>query len=349
MAAALSQHSDNVLVELFGQVTSLGVVYNEAQMIGTRFAALACAITAHSIWIHWRRNACPQVRSCIIRILLLVPVYAIDAALGLQRTRNEVPRQLLRQAYEAYVLLCFLRLMLLCLGDGAHGGWCSFSPFAKKGCRGAVDIAKLGVWQYVMVCGVLNTSVALLAWAAGAYHDGLFVVGDAYPYCSAVQFVSQSWALWAMVNLLHCTQRDLAPARPVLKFMCIKLLIFFTWMQTVAILMLENVSSLGRLSLWIETEHRSTVSHWWDPLGVFDATRLERHRTDAWLQPKVRSEVGTGLGNFVLCLEMVAFAVLHCCAYRVSEWDASDPGCSGLRLLAARRSQLEAPLLGRVC
>lgn len=351
-----SDTPDNVLVDYFGQVASLGAVYNEAQMMGTRLAALACFVTARSVYVHWRWNAYPQIRSSIVRILLLVPVYAVDASLGLQYTRLAVPRQMLRQAYEAYALLSFMRLMFVTLGDWATP-WrgdsrdARYKLMATSGQAGRVGrqfvhFARVGVWQYVILCGIVNTIAALLAWSYGAYHDGRFQASDAYGYCATLQFFSQSWAIWSMVQLLHHTRRELAPVRPVLKFMCIKMIIFFTWLQTVAIYWLENVSSLGRISLWIETEHRRSVSHWWDPFGWLDITYVEKRSVDAWQERAVRSRVGSGLGNLVLCLEMAAFAVLHCYAYPVSEWDPVK-GRAGQHMVTLSCAGVEEPLLGQ--
>jgi len=195
---------------------------------------------------------------------------------------------------------------------------------------------ELGVLQYVVLCGGVNTIIALSAWCSGFYHAGHLELSDAYPYCSALQFVSQTWALWSMVQLLHCTQHYLADLQPVRKFMCVKLLIFFSWLQSVGMLVLENVSSLHGVRLWLDTKRECNVSHWWDPIGLFTYTRVELHRTDAWQGCATRSFVCSGIGSFVLCLEILAFAVLVCRAYPCSEWDPNHRDCVGHRLLAER-------------
>jgi len=255
-------------------------------------------------------------------VLLLVPVYALDAALGLQRRALQVPRQLARQAYESFVLLSFMRFIFVCLGLE--------SDYA------ALRWVRLGIYQYIVVVGFFYTLGAMMAWRIGLYHEGVFDGRDTYPYFMALQCASQSWALWSIVKLVHCTRRELRPIKPVVKFMSIKLLIFFTWLQTVGILFLESVSSLGRVSLWIETEQSHTVTHWWDPFHWYDVRYTETHQINAWRQQRVRDQVGSGLGNFILCAEMVAFAILHCVAYPASEWDPSSARYAGRRLFGAR-------------
>jgi len=337
------EHGDwsKVLIGLCGQITSLGTVYNKAQMIGMRCAAVACLISAGTIWSHLRKNAYPQVRFRIICILFLVPVYTVDAAMGLQFSRYDVPRQLLRQAYEAYVLLCFSQLILLCLEDASVSQMSCIH--AENEYNKAVLAACWGIWQYAIICGIVLTTTVLLCWQWGIYHDGRFEMNDTYPYFAFVQFCSQSWALWSMVKLVRLVRWRLARIRPILKFMVIKLIIFFTWVQTVAILLLENVSSLGQISLWIEEESQTTISHWWDPLGVFDSTDVETHRVNVWKETRVRDDIGTGLGNFVLCVEMVAFSIAHCYAYRSCEWDPSHKECALSRL---QTNDIIDPLIG---
>jgi len=393
---ATTPSPDNILVSAFGAVTSLGQVYNDAQLIGTRCAVLAVLVSLRNIYKIARNNPYPHVRRCLISVLLLVPIYAIDACCGLQHMRFAVPRQLLREAYEAYALLAFMQFILNCLGgpdgaavrledEGCHSIYTS-SRFSKIGGAlsaktkvfitkcGSLDVkvfeiynrvtgtgsprpctagtrfirnVQFGVWQYAVVCGLLGTTLALVAWTAGVYHDGCFETNDAYLYCTALQFASQSWALWSMVQLLHRSKKSLQPVRPILKFMCIKLLIFFTWSQSVAILVLENISSLDSVSLWIETSQSRTVTHWWYPFGWFDSSRREVLLEDAWQQDSVRRYVGTGLGSFVLCLEMLCFAVLHSFAFPSSEWDPRSNACAGCRLLGEFHSHVaqREPLL----
>jgi len=402
-----------IVVDAFGVEVSLGKVYSMAQFIGVRSAALACAIAARSIFLHARRNGHPQIRRCIVCILLLVPVYAADTCCGLHRIRLGTPRVLLREAYDACALVSFMWLIMTCIGgrtalarrldarpcqqktrrrwrpthmgkimnvfqmprqirivmcwkihpvyivlrEASKARQAFFSSDDSSGLSldgsmtGTPDIddemrlcgnaqfvrrMELGVLQYVVLCGGVNTIIALLAWSSGFYHAGRFDMSDAYPYCSALQFVSQSWALWSMVQLLHCTQRYLAELQPVRKFMCVKMLILFSWLQSVGMLVLENLSSLHGVRLWLDTKRECIVSRWWDPIGLFTHTRVELHRTDAWQGCATRSFVCSGIESFVLCLEILAFAVLVYRAYPCSEWDPSDRDCIGHRLLAGR-------------
>ncbi|CAE8644022.1 unnamed protein product [Polarella glacialis] len=344
-----------IAVSLFGRVASLGQVYNEAQMVGARCAALACVLSAYSVTQHLRRNAHPRIRRAIVGIILLVPVYSLDACVGLYKSSFNVPSRVVREAYEAFALLAFMHLVHLCTGKPPIGlnlvlrrNSCLWhDPAETPEDARRTRLVTSGICQYALLCGVLTPAVALISWCSGRYHEGRFSYNDAYPYCAALQLVSQSIALWCMVQLLVQTREQLVPVRPMVKFMCIKLLIFATWVQSIMILILENLSSLGRISLWIETEQHQTVKHWWDPTGLFDTTQIVTHRTDAWHREDVRGYVGSGLGSFLLCVEMVAFAILQRYAYPSSEWDPKEPNYAASYLVLSPSAAVHQPLLAR--
>merc|ERR1719410_3120140 len=101
-------------------------------------------------------------------------------------------------------------------------------------------------------------------------------------------------------------------------------------------LVLENKTSLYGVRLWLDTKRECNVSHWWDLFGFFTHTHVEHHRTDAWQGCATRSFVCSSISSFVLCLEILAFAVLVCRAYPCSEWDPGVRDCIGHRLIAGR-------------
>ena len=54
------------------------------------------------------------------------------------------------------------------------------------------------------------------------YGDGEFRPDRAYPYVAFANTVSQSWALYCLVLLYHACHAELAPMRPLAKFVVIK-------------------------------------------------------------------------------------------------------------------------------
>ena len=71
----------------------------------------------------------------------------------------------------------------------------------------------------------------------------------------------------------------LQPIRPLHKFVCVKAVVFFTWWQSLAITMLTEAGVL---------------------------TETVTYSSD---------EVGTSVQNFLICLEMFFFALLHRAAF----------------------------------
>lgn len=64
----------------------------------------------------------PQLRTYTIRVLLMVPIYAIEALLGLVMHDFSEIFEVLRQCYEAFTLFSFIQLMLSYLAKRPYGG-----------------------------------------------------------------------------------------------------------------------------------------------------------------------------------------------------------------------------------
>ena len=73
---------------------------------------LACLFSFHQIYKHLRHYTRPDLQKHIVRILLMVPIYAIDSFLSLLFHQYSLYFDLLRDAYEAYVVYTFFRLLL---------------------------------------------------------------------------------------------------------------------------------------------------------------------------------------------------------------------------------------------
>jgi len=73
---------------------------------------LATLISLHLIFKHLRSYTQPKLQRHIVRILLMVPIYAIDSWLSLQYKEFSLYFDLARDAYEAYVLYQFFSLLI---------------------------------------------------------------------------------------------------------------------------------------------------------------------------------------------------------------------------------------------
>lgn len=65
---------------------------------------------------------------------------------------------------------------------------------------------------------------------AGVYGEGEFRGDVAFPYMIAVNNFSQFIAMYCLVLFYKANKEELAPMRPIGKFLCIKAVVFFSFL-----------------------------------------------------------------------------------------------------------------------
>lgn len=65
---------------------------------------------------------------------------------------------------------------------------------------------------------------------SGVYGDGEFHGNVAYPYLVAVNNVSQFVAMYCLVMFYKANKAELGPMKPLPKFLCIKAVVFFSFL-----------------------------------------------------------------------------------------------------------------------
>jgi hypothetical protein len=87
-----------------------------AWIVAGCFALLSACLTSWQVFQHARFNAHVGSRRYVIRILLMVPIYAAGSWLGLRFAGIALYFDLLRECYEAFVIYSFYQLLLSTLG-----------------------------------------------------------------------------------------------------------------------------------------------------------------------------------------------------------------------------------------
>jgi hypothetical protein len=181
-----------------------------AEIISGAFVLAATLIAMASIKLHYKHSRQPQIRNFTIRILLMIPVYSIEAWLAIVFTKFSVMFKVLREGYEAFVILSFMQLMLTYLGGpmalaremSSKGRvtphlppLCCMRPWG--GAR-FVRLTLLGTLQYVPA-SVFVMALSISTWFFGVYEEGLISWKNAWVYCVFITNCSQMWALYCLV------------------------------------------------------------------------------------------------------------------------------------------------------
>jgi hypothetical protein len=170
-------------------------------------AILATFISTWSILNHLDHNKNIPLRNSTIRILLMVPVYAIVSYAGLVWRRQSPIFEVVRDCYEAWAIFSFMSLLLNFLDgplvlaqelrgrkDHAHLPPFCCLPTWTMGPQ-FVHHCVLGVFQYSIAMPVM-TIIAFIGWLFDDYCPGQMFNGQCiYMYMIVIHNVSQIVAM----------------------------------------------------------------------------------------------------------------------------------------------------------
>jgi hypothetical protein len=278
-----------------------------AWFIAGVFALLSIPITFYEVILHLENYRAPKLQRHVIRILAMVPVYAIDCWFALRYKHITIYLDTVRECYEAYVVwnfytYCMVYLQEFCVPGLEHALarkprqyhlWpvSLILPPPRVG-EPFLRFCRHGIIQFVLL-RPFCASIAFLTEAKGVYGDGQIVNPYvSYPYLAFVNNVSAAWAMYCLILLYRATKEELAPISPFYKFFSVKAIIFFSFWQSVfiAVLVKSGIISVG----WIDPT-------WSD----YDA-----------------ADCANAIQEFLICVEMFFFAILHLYAFPADEYKA---------------------------
>lgn len=284
--------------------------HSVAEIIAGCFALMAILLSFCQIRSHGQLNT-SRGRGHVIRIIGMVPVYCIEAWVGLVYPGASMYLDAFRDMYEAVVLYSFYKLCVDVLLDGSANLKHIFRnmtpvnhniPFCCLPTWHGTTFyrqTKLGILQWVPVKVVTALISFILNWA-GVYDEGRFGWDNGYTYICIITNISQTWALYCLVMFYLGTKKHLKAFKPIPKFLCIKFVVFFTFWQSVL------------LSLLIK-------------LGVIqDDIHFSAKNFSAALQ------------DFAICIEMFIVSFAHLYAFSVEEFkDFGETGVQGQNMLSS--------------
>ncbi|KAK0546200.1 hypothetical protein OC845_004720 [Tilletia horrida] len=226
--------------------------------------AAGCSIFAtllsfYSIYAQLRAYYKPTLQRYTVRILVMVPIYAIASATSLFSLNSAFVVDVLRDLYEAVTLLSLFNLMIAYLGGErsilvlAHGRKPVPHPWPVRLFYPPLDVSnphtflaiKRGVLQYVQIKPVL--AIATIATKlTGTYHEGKL----GFNYYTLEQIIynfSVFLSLYCLAMFWSCLSPDLAAFRVTPKFICIKGIIFFSFWQGLAVSIVVALGWITRI------------------------------------------------------------------------------------------------------
>jgi len=230
----------------------------------------------------------------IIYIILMVPLFAIDSLVGLLEFDAaewvEMLLDAIKECYEAWVIRSFLLLMYSYLeissttvpksleGRHIHHTF-PFNYFMKDMHldKKAINTLKLWTDQFIWIRPVLSV-ISLLAQVTGHYDQIYMIV-------SIILNISVTMAVYSLILFYHAFAQELAPHRPLAKFLNIKGVVFFSFWQGVIIQVLVALKVIHE-------------NHWYTV-----------------------EEIEISIQNFLVCIEMgLLFSFGHLYAFNADDY-----------------------------
>ncbi|EAN98367.1 hypothetical protein C3747_44g156 [Trypanosoma cruzi] len=260
--------------------------------------AIACIISFADLRDHLARFDYPQLQVLVLRIIAMIPIYGLFSLLSLVLLDMRFFLETIRDTYESFVLYMFFILLLkYCGGEGQllrslkakrYKGVHLF-PFCWLPTYPLDTAFYLRCKRWVLQCALIKplcSFLAMLLNPLGVYVVGKFTLNNAYTYLSIIMNFSLTVSLYYLVLFEVELEKELHYAKPFLKFLCIKTIIFFSFWQSVMVNMLLKV----QLLYTGETEHE-------------------------------RENVSAAIEDLLMCFETLPVALLHRAAFGRSKLD----------------------------
>ncbi|KAF7295641.1 hypothetical protein MIND_01104300 [Mycena indigotica] len=266
--------------------------------ICTLVAVIASGMSIH---FHLRNYRKPALQRMVIRIMIMVPLYAISSLISLFSLDAAFFIDAIRDIYEAFVIYCFFVLLLSYLGGERsllimlHGRPPKDPVFPVSLFKREIDVSdpymflflKRGILQYVQVKPILAIATLILK-ALGKYNEGTLRSDSGYLYISIVYNISICLSLYCLAVFWMCVNDDLKPFRPVPKFLCVKGILFFSFWQALFISILVSAGAISHLGPYTRDEDKDTIA--------------------------------LALTDLLICIEMPMFAIAHAYAFSYTDF-----------------------------
>ncbi|KAL0956001.1 hypothetical protein HGRIS_002177 [Hohenbuehelia grisea] len=255
--------------------------------------------------LQWYTNKREQ--RYIVRLLFMVPIYAVISLASYLFWNHSTPLILIRDAYESTVLTSFFYLLLVYVSPDPDE---QKAVFLKVGLSRAADreavatgekpkkwvfplgfmkwkpadglyflqLQKWGVLQYC-VLRPLTTLAAVVMDDAGLYCESSWGLGWGHVYIVIIVSISVTIAMYCLIQLYVPVADRLKPQKPLLKLFAVKAVVFLTFWQATGL----------------------------SVLTMFGVVKDTKYMT--------AEDINIGIGALLETFEMMLFAFLHIKAF----------------------------------
>ncbi|RAL13774.1 OSTA/TMEM184 family protein [Aspergillus homomorphus CBS 101889] len=219
---------------------------------------VASLLSLLSIWLQTKNYRKPLLQRYVVRILLMVPIYAVSSWASIISSQAAMWLDPIRDVYEAFTIYTFFQLLINFLGGEraliimTHGRPPIQHAWPLNHILPKVDISdpqtfltvKRGILQYTWLKPILAI-ISIVMKATDTYQEGYLGLNSGYLWTGIVYNISVTVSLYSLAIFWVCLHNDLAPFRPVPKFLCVKLIIFASYWQGFFLSILQWLGALS--------------------------------------------------------------------------------------------------------
>ncbi|CAJ2513636.1 Uu.00g017550.m01.CDS01 [Anthostomella pinea] len=275
-----------------------------ALIIAGGSTVFAYIMSFYLIWRHALNYTKPHEQRHIIRILFMVPIYATSAFLCIWYYWHAIYFQVISECYEAFAIASFFALMCHYIAPDLHEQkeyfrlmrpvkpWVWPVTWFAKCCGGDrgpwrtpksgltwFNIVWVGIYHYCFI-RVAMTITAVVTQYFERYCESSNSPIFAHIWVIAIESLAVTVAMYCVIQFYVQLREPLGDHKPFLKVLAIKLVIFLSFWQSIAI-------SVGTSTLHIVS-----------PNSILAYPDLK-----------------VGIPNLLLCVEMALFSILHLWAF----------------------------------
>ncbi|KAJ3178151.1 hypothetical protein HDU87_003703 [Geranomyces variabilis] len=276
-----------------------------AWQITVVLAAVSISASFYLIYRHLQHYTQPHYQRWIVRILLMVPIYAFASCITFRFYWLSPYIDVVRDSYEAFALYSFHRLLLLYLGPDLEAQHARMQ--GKKVKRFPVPFCcwwynpagyayllntRYLVLQYVVV-RPLTTFMALVFWAFGVLCPNSNSPTHGEFWVTSLNLLSSTLAVYGLFTFYIDIRTDIRAHKPLWKVVAVKFIVFMCFWGSLVL------SALVKFSVIQSTQYYSA---------------------------EAASDM---LNAFIICVEMLIAAALHVKAFPYTEFCVQQSSGAG--------------------